>query len=115
MSGDTFVNYLDEELARRNWRPADLAKAASISSGALSHIFAGTRSVGPDIANAIAGALGVPPDVVFRKAGLLPTQPGPERDPSFQEVWEIMRNLPEEERREIVAYALFRYRRVKDK
>lgn len=111
MSADTFVEYLDEELARRNWRPADLARAAGISTGSLSQIYSGTRNPGPDIANAIAVGLGVPPDVVFRKAGLLPEQPGPERDPAFQEVWEIMRNMTADERREVVDYALWQFRR----
>jgi transcriptional regulator with XRE-family HTH domain len=111
MSGDTFVNYLDEELARRNWRPADLARAAGISTGSLSQIYSGARNPGPDIASAIAKAFGIPPDVVFRKAGLLPAQPGPERDPSFQEIVDIMRNMTADERAEIVAYAQWQFQR----
>lgn len=111
MNTDDFVGWLDEELARRNWRPADLARAAGISTGALSQIYTGHRNPGPDIANAIAKGLGIPADMVFRKAGLLPEIPGPERDPSFQEIAEIMRNMTEDERREVVEYALFRFRR----
>ena len=112
MSGNGFVEWLDGELAARNWRPADLARASNVSTGAISHIYSGARSIGPDVANAIARGLDVPADLVFRKAGLLPESPGPERDPSFQEITDIMRNMTEAERREIVAYALFRFRRT---
>jgi transcriptional regulator with XRE-family HTH domain len=111
VSGERFVEWLEGELAARNWRPADLARAANISTGALSSVLTGSRNVGVDMANAIALGLGLPPDLVFRRAGLLPPQPGPERDPTLQELIEIMRNLSPDERREVVDYALFRYRR----
>lgn len=60
---------------------------------------------------ALALALDVPADMVLRRAGLLPPQPGPERDPSFQEIAEIMRGMSPDERREVVDYALWRFRR----
>lgn len=111
VSGEGFVEWLEGELAARNWRPADLARVAGISTGALSSVLTGSRNVGSDMANAIAVGLGLPPDTVFRRAGLLPPQPGPERDPTLQELLEIMRNLSPDERREVTDYALFRYRR----
>jgi len=111
MVTDEFVRWLDQELAARSWRPADLARAANISTGALSQVYAGTRKPGPDMANGIARALGIPADLVFRRAGLLPPQPGPERDATFQELLEIMRNLSPENRRDVTDYALFRFRR----
>lgn len=111
MQSNGFVQWLDEELAQRNWRQADLARAAGISTGALSHIYSGARSIGPDVANAIAKGLNLPPDFVFRQAGLLPEIPGPDRDPTLTEIIEVMRNLPPDERREVLDYALFRYKR----
>ena len=111
VSGEGFVEWLETELAARNWRPADLARVANISTGALSSVLTGTRNVGTDMAKAIAVGLDVPADLVFRRAGLLPPQPGPERDPTFQELAEILRNMTEEERREVRDYALWRFRR----
>lgn len=107
----TFVEWLEGELARKSWKPADLARAANISTGGLSHVLNGERRLGPDMALAIARALGVPPEVVFRKSGLLPELPGPERDPTFQELLEVVKNMSVEERQEILDYALWRFRR----
>lgn len=107
-----FTRWLEEELNARNWRPADLARAADLPQPTVGNILNGNREIGAKVAVAVAQALDIPADLVFRKAGLLPDAPGPERDPSFQEIIEIMRNMTEDERREIVAYALFRYRRT---
>lgn len=105
-----FVQWLDEELARRNWRPADLARVGGISTGSLSHIYSGARSIGPDVANAIAKAFKIPPDTVFRHAGLLPESPTPGGDSIRQELDEILRNMTYEERRDVADYALWRFR-----
>jgi transcriptional regulator with XRE-family HTH domain len=110
---NNFAAWLEYELAARNWRPADLAKAADVPQATISNILNGNREVGAKVAKAIADALDLSPEYVFRRAGLLPDTPGPERDPTFQEILEIMRNMTEEERREIVDYALFRFRRSK--
>lgn len=106
-----FSLWLEGEMNARNWRPADLARAAGLPQATLGNILNGNREVGAKVAAAIAQALDMPADVVFRSAGLLPSQPGPDRDPSFQEITDIMRNMTREERREIVEYALWRFRR----
>lgn len=111
MTENGFVQWLDEELARRNWRPADLARAAGISTGSLSQIYSGTRNAGPDIANAIARGLNLPPDTVFRHAGLLPESPGPAVDSILQELDEILRNMTHDQRRDVADYALWRFQR----
>ncbi len=106
-----FTDWLDEELARRNWRPADLARAAGISSATISHLYSGARKPGPEVAVAIAKGLNLPPEYVFRQAGLLPPRTEVEEDLSFQQILAIMQDMTEEERKEIVDYALFRLRR----
>lgn len=111
VSTDNFAGWLEEELSARNWRPADLAKRANIPQATISNILNGNRDIGARVAVAIAEALSLSPEFVFRRAGLLPPQPGPERDPTFQELAEILRNMTEEERREVRDYALWRFRR----
>lgn len=106
-----FVQWLEGELAARNWRPADLARASKLYQSTLANILNEQRKPGPEVLLAISEALDLPPDLVFRRAGLLPPQAGPERDPSFQELLEIMRNLSPEDRRDVTDYALFRFRR----
>ena len=109
-----FSVWLEKELAARRWRPADLARAAGLSNATVTRVLNGDRKAGADVALAIARGLNVSADLVFRRAGLLPSQSGPERDPAFQEIVEIMRGMTEEERREIVDYALFRFRRTRE-
>jgi len=112
VTSEKFASWLEDELAARNWKPADLAARANVAQATISNILNSNREVGYKTALAIARALNVPPDYVFREAGILPPSPGTERDPTFQEIVDIMRNLPPEERQEVLEYALFRYRRL---
>jgi hypothetical protein len=41
----------------------------------------------------------------------LPDLPGPERDATFREILDVVRNMTVDERREVLEYALYRYRR----
>ena len=109
-----FVEWLEEEMQKRNWRPAELAHAAGLYSATLSRILNGDRQPGPDVCLAIAKAFELPPESVFRMAGLLPMLPGPDRDPMLQEIYDLVRNMNAEERQEILEYTLFRYRRKKN-
>lgn len=70
-----FAEWVDKELALRDWTRADLSQRAKISQSTLSMIYSQSRKAGPDVCNAIAAALKVPPDEVFRAAGLLPPVP----------------------------------------
>ena len=106
-----FEDWLENQLVARNWRPIDLARAAGVSGPTVTRILNGDRKPGPDAAVAIARALGVPPELVFRLAGLLPEFIAPDYGPTIQEITEILRNMPEDERREVRDYALFRSRR----
>lgn len=111
---EKFISWLEDEMAARNWRPADLARAADIYPSTLANVLNGLRNPGPDLLVALARGLNVPPEFVFRQAGLLPAEPGPEEDMSFQQIRAIMQDMTAEERREIVDYALFRLRRNKE-
>jgi transcriptional regulator with XRE-family HTH domain len=87
----TLVDYLEEELHRRSWRPADLARAAGVPDATISHILNGSRRAGPEVCNAIARALGEPPERIFRLAGLLPGLPAPVEEE--REAVRILRGL----------------------
>jgi transcriptional regulator with XRE-family HTH domain len=72
MCNMTFVTFIDEELKKRGWRRADLARAAGVSDTALTLVYNGQRKPGVDLCQAIARALKIPPEIVYRHAGLLP-------------------------------------------
>ncbi|MCL4296117.1 MAG: helix-turn-helix transcriptional regulator [Anaerolineae bacterium] len=99
-----FAQWLQEQLAERDWIPAELAKRAGIQGGSLSHILNGTRKVGPESCIAIAKALNLPPEVVFRRAGLLPETEN-EGDVTFQEIVEIIKRLNADDRRTLLRIA----------
>lgn len=109
-----FSTWLNSQLAMRGWRPIDLSNAANLPNSTIIRILNGDRRAGPDVATAIAHALEMKPEDVFRRAGLLPPKKNGTEivDPTFQEIVDIMRNLPPEERQEVLEYALFRYRRL---
>ena len=100
-----FVDWLDNELQKRRWTPARLAREAGITKGALSHIFNGTRQPGVVMIKAIARALHLPPEQVFRVAGLLESEPDPEATPSLGEWIQIFMDADEQTREHMLANA----------
>ncbi len=72
---DTLIEWLNEELSKRDWSLRELARRADISAGNLSQVMNYQRGAGPEFCRALARALRVPPEEVFRRAGLLPERP----------------------------------------
>jgi transcriptional regulator with XRE-family HTH domain len=86
--------YLQAELMRRAWRPADLARAAGVPDATVSHILKGSRRAGPEVCRALARALDEPAERIFRLAGLLPgLSPAVEEE---REAVDILRSLSPE-------------------
>jgi transcriptional regulator with XRE-family HTH domain len=71
---EKFVAWLEEELERRSWSREEVARRAGIHSSVLTNIVSGRATVGVETARKIAVALDVSPVVVFRLAGLLPSE-----------------------------------------
>ena len=72
METDNFANWLQNELDKRGWNQAELARKSGAKTASISRVMTGTRNIGPDLAISIALALGLPADIVYEKAGLLP-------------------------------------------
>ena len=105
---ETFTDWLELEINGRHWRIRDLAEVSGIPSATLSRVLNGTRGAGPEVCVAIARGLGYDPVFVFRKAGLLPPARENEKEPRFDEMREIMKQLTPEERGEVLAYAIWK-------
>jgi len=86
--------FLQAELARRAWRPADLARAAGVPDATVSHILKGSRRAGPEVCRALARALDELPERIFRLAGLLPGLPPAVEEE--REAVDILRSLSPE-------------------
>jgi transcriptional regulator with XRE-family HTH domain len=75
----TFTDWLSDEMHKRGWSQAELAREAEITKGALSHIFSGTRKPGVLMLKSIARAFNLPEEHVFRVAGILEAASGPQK------------------------------------
>ncbi|MCI0441730.1 helix-turn-helix transcriptional regulator [bacterium] len=100
-----FSQWLIEQLERRNWKPAELARRADIDTGLLSRLLNRERMPGPTTCNAIAEALQLPPQSVFHAAGLIPSPP--DYDETIEEIKYLSEKVPIEKRRQILDYIRF--------
>ena len=106
-----FSEWLKAEMEQRGMGVRELARQAGVSPGTISHILNGTRGPGPETCTKIARALDMPEILVFMKAGLM-EETREETELTLRELYEILKDLPIEEQRAIVAEARDRYRDV---
>lgn len=69
---ETFPQWLQRQLDRREWRQVDLARRADVSGTSVSHYLNGNRIPDPMTCDRIADALAVDRDLVLALAGHRP-------------------------------------------
>ena len=106
-----FVTWLNTETSRRGWSQSELSRRAGLVSSAISMVMSGQRGPGTEFCLGLARAFQITPEEVFRRAGLLPPLPAASDLSLVQQIGELIRRLPEEERGEILDYARYRYQR----
>lgn len=109
---ERLVEWLEAELKNRQWKPADLARAAKLPDATISRILNGRTQAGVEACNALAKALNEPPEKVFRLAGLLPPLPAAE-DTTTRELIDIIKELSPATREELLKYVRFLYQQDK--
>lgn len=75
MSNERFAEWLVNQVETRDWSYAELARRAGVSGAMVSLVVNEQKNPGSEFCSGIARALDIPPETVFRKAGLLPSQP----------------------------------------
>jgi transcriptional regulator with XRE-family HTH domain len=108
---DELRAWLAQELERRKWSQRELARQADISRAFVNRVLSGDISPSVNFCYKIAQALGEAPEKVLRLAGILPSNQT--EDNTLQELIELARNLPPEDRTELLKYARFRYQQRK--
>lgn len=97
-----FTSWLQEEIDKRGWGQAELARRSDVTAGQISRLLRGTRQAGPELCISIAKALGLPREEVFRVRGWLQNDPdnpfGPHIDPRVLELAKDINVLPFESR-----------------
>src|SRR3954447_22795450 len=69
MTEQGIPGWMRQELKRRDWTAADLARRSGIGTGRISEWMSGHRRPSPASCNVLADAFGVDPDVVLAVAG----------------------------------------------
>ena len=67
-----FAEWLHQEINKRQWSQADLARNADLSRAVINKLLNGRTYPQPNTLDAIARALKLPTETMYRKAGLLP-------------------------------------------
>ena len=113
MSKIDFANWLREELEKRAWTQAELARQSKISPAQVTRLLNGERGIGENGIVAIAHALKLPPETVFRAAGLLPPQSS--KNERIEQAVYLMDDLPEQEQEDILEFIKLRHRLAEDR
>ena len=109
---ETFWDWFDE---LRDAIPIrELERRADAPRGRISNVY---RNKLPSalVCQTIAKSLNIDADEVFRNAGLLPLLSASENEEEFyQQLWDIVKQMSVEERRELFEYARYRLQREQE-
>lgn len=107
--------WLQQEINRRGWSQREFGRQANLSQSVVNGVFLGERNATADFCVKAAQALNVAPEMVLRLAGILPPAAPAESsdDSNLRELVELARNLPPEDRQQILEYVRFVYQRRK--
>ena len=84
-SKQEFVSFIKEELKKRNWSHAELARRSGISQAHISRVLNSDYQPGLELLNSLSTSFNLPPEQLFRLANILP-----ERTNSNQENEELI-------------------------
>lgn len=97
-----FADWLREELNKRQWNHAELARRSGVAQTQISRVIARKRGAGPELCIAIAKGLELPRAEVFRARGWFVSYPddpyGPDIDPRAEKLAKEISTLPKESR-----------------
>ncbi len=105
IDNNDFVDWLGQELKKRDWSYQELANRAGITRSAVSTVMTHRQGPGLEFCKGIARAFHLPPEVVLRTAGLLPPLPGdPNLDLTMQKMLDLFDKLDEIEQQQAMDY-----------
>lgn len=104
-----FTNWLEEELKNRGWSYSELARRASTHRTTVSAVMTGRNKITWEFCANVAHALGMSPIELFKKADLIATH---DADDKIEEVVEIMSQLNDTDRQDILDFAKFRQQKA---
>jgi len=109
-----FKTWLSRQLEERGWSIRELARRGEISHAQIAGYLAGDRGIGIATILGIARALNETPEKLLDMAGLLDLIPPSFEDKTLNEIYQIVKRLPVEERQEILDYVAYRRQRRRE-
>ena len=109
-----FVDWLWNELDRRSWSQAQLARKAEVTRSVINSVLNRKSFPGVEVCRGIAYAFSLPPEEVFRKAGLLPDLKET-KGLAIRTLAKIMEKLTDEQQEEIINYAEYQLSKLEQK
>lgn len=97
---ETSQEYLQNEMKKRGWTQADLARFSKLDPSLINNYLTGRRNIGVSSAVAFSGAFNVPPESVMRAVGLIPSVP--EHTERHQQLLYLFDLLDEKDRQTIL-------------
>jgi transcriptional regulator with XRE-family HTH domain len=92
-----FSEWLQLELDRRGWSQSDCARSANLNRAVINKLLNGKSRPQPSTLAAIARAFKIPVEIVYRAAGLLPSNT--DHDDSTQELMHIVKSIQSPQRK----------------
>lgn len=96
------TDFIQQELKKREWSQADLARRSGMTTGGISMLLTQTRKPSPDTLTILAKVFNYPPEKLFVIAGLLPQ--GLESSAQKEELLHLFDQLPEKEKKDLLKY-----------
>ena len=112
MGQNDFAEWLRTELKAQGMSQAELSRATGLHTGSISNVLNGQRKPGADFVLSVARALRIKPEDLYRRAGILPQKPSPTQETLVNDALDIIRRLSDDDKKEVIAYARFRYQRA---
>ena len=97
-----FSEFIQQELVKRGWSQADLARRSGMTTGGVSMLLNQTRKPSTDTLNIIAQVFNYSREEVYRIAGLLSAVP--ESSAQKEELLHLFDQLPEKEKKDLLKY-----------
>jgi len=100
------ITWLTHKLDQLDWSHGKLARQSNVSRPLITQVLSGDVPPSADFCIKVAQALSESPEKVLRLAGKLPPLPASE-DVTLQELMDLAKNLPPEQRKELLRYTRY--------
>ena len=97
-----FVDFIRDELSKRNWAHAELARRSGISQAHISRVINSNYQPGIEFLNSIASCMNLSKEYIYKLAGLL--SENPKSNVIIEEIHQILESLSNEDQKLVLGF-----------